>query len=596
MSKTIPPNWNLKDFYSGISDPKIKEDKKEIEKLADNLTKKYKDKINSKKLTPDFMFEALTNYNKLIEKLHFYTNYPHYLFSTDTKSDKIKNFFQKSNEFGIQINSQTIWFELEWIAVDEKIANKIINNEKLDKYKHYLTQTRTFKPFTLSEKEEQILSKKSQTSSQAFVRLYDQTESQEKFEMILKGKKQILNSSEITSIMKTSQTRSQREKASTAYSKTYSQNSNLYTYILNTLLLDKKVNDEIRKYEFPQQATFLGYEVNAKTVETMTKVVEKNRNIVENFYIAKKRILKTKELHEWDRYSDIVSVKEKIYSWDEAKEIVLGAFKKNSEEFYKIAKLFFDNNWIDAKIKDGKTSGAYCSYSVPSKHPLVFMNFSGKVEDISTLAHELGHAIHAYLSKKENILEFYPSTAVAEMASTFAESLVFEKLYKETSNKKDKLNLLGKKIQNNFATVFRQNDFYIFETKLHELRKAKGELTKDEISNLYQEILQKSFGKGLILTKSHKNFWMPISHFYHYNFYVFTYVFGELIALSVFAKYKLEGKSFLDKYIKALSVGGSFNPYEITKIMGIDLETSDFWQNGIELIRNEVEEFEKMVS
>src|SRR5258708_6998601 len=373
--------------------------------------------------------------------------------------------------------------------------------------------------------------------------------------------------------MKNHQERLVREKGIKSYSETHSRNGNLYTYILNTLLLDKKINDEIRKFNYPEEATFLNYEIKPKTVEIMTKAVTHNKSMVEEFYIAKKKILKTDKLHEWDRYSNIFNMKsEKTYSWNEAKEIILSTFKEVSDEFYNIAKLFFDNNWIDAEIKSGKRSGAYCSYNIPSKHPMVFVNYSGKVEDISTLAHELGHAIHAYLGRNQKLLQFYSSTAIAEMASTFAESLVFEKLYKATSDKKEKINLLGSKIENNFATVFRQNDFYLFERKIHKLRRTKGELTERELSNLYQTTLKETFGKGLILTELHKSFWMPISHFYHYNFYVFTYVLGELLALSVYAEYKKQGKGFIEKYIKSLKDAGSLNPYEISKIIGIDLE------------------------
>ncbi len=590
MNKTTPPNWDLTDFYSSVSDKKIEKDKEEIENLAAKFTKTYKGKITSN------LLNALKDYEKILEKLYILSNFSSLLFTTNTKDDKIRNFYQECQEFATHIYSLIPWFQLEWIELDDKRAIKFINDPKLISYKHYLRQSRALKPFTLSEKEEQILNLKSQTSGSAFVRLYDQTESTEKFEIEIDGKKETLNSSEISSIMKSHPDRALREKAVISYSETYSKNSSLYSYILNTLLLDKKVTDEIRKFKFPEEATFLEYEINKKTVEVMTKTVSNNSKIVENFYIAKKKALKLKKLHEWDRYSNIFNQKEeKKYSWEEARDVVLDTFRENSEEFYKIAKLFFDNNWIDAKISDGKRSGAYCSLGLPSIHPMVFVNFSGKVGDITTLAHELGHAVHAYLSRSQNLLEFYPSTAIAEMASTFAESLVFEKLYNASSDKKERINLLGNKIQNNFATVFRQNDFYTFEAKIHELRRSKGELTADEIASLYQDILQKTFGKGLTLTKLHKNFWMPIAHFYHYNFYVFTYVLGELLALSVYAEYKKNGPIFLEKYLTALSLGGSKSPYEITKVMGIDIEKNNFWQNGLNIIAKEVQDFEKMV-
>lgn len=590
MSKTNI-NWNLSDLYSGITDPKIKKDKSDIERLTSKFIKNYKGKI-AKNLPA-----SLSDYEKILEKLYILLNFSSYLFTTNTKDDKIKNLYQEIREFSTKINSQILWFELEWIALDDKYANKLIKNPNLASYKHYLNQLRVYKPFMKSEAEEKILNIKSQTSDSAFIRLFDQIESTEKFEIEINGKKKVLNSSEIGSIMKNNPDRNLRKKAMEVYSQTYSKNANLYTYILNTLLLDKKLLDEIRKYNFPQEKTFLNYEVTKNSVESMTTAVVKNRKIVEKFYLAKRKVMKTKKLYEWDRYSNILNTRrEKTYSWIEAKKIILDTFRENSEKFYEIAKLFFDNNWIDAEVKDGKRSGAYCSYNIPSLHPMVFVNFSGKIEDITTLAHELGHAVHAYLSRNQKLSEYYPSTAIAEMASTFAECIVFEKLYRATSDKKQKINLLGGKIQNNFATIFRQNDFYLFETKLHELRRAKVEIPENKISELYQQTLQQTFGKGLSLTKMHKNLWMPITHFYHYNFYVFTYVLGELLSLSVFAHYKKEGTKFMDKYINALSVGGSLTPYEITKTMGINIEDNSFWQNGLNIVRNEVAEFEKMVN
>ncbi len=583
-------NWDLGDFYLRITDPKIEKDKKEIGLLTSKLVKKHKGKLASN------LPMALSDYEKILEKLCILLNFSSYLFTTNTKDDKIKNLYQEVREFNTKINSQILWFELEWINLDDKKANSLIKNPLLSSYKHYLTQLRAFRPFMKSESEEQVLNIKSQTSDSAFIRLFDQIESSEKFEIEIKGKKKILNSSEIGSIMKNNPDRNLRKHAMEVYSQTYSKNTGLYTYILNTLLLDKKLLDEIRKYNFPQEKTFLNYEVTKDSVENMTETVVKNRKIVEKFYLAKRKTMKVQKLYEWDRYSNILNTKaEKTYSWIEAEKIILDTFRENSEKFYEIAKLFFDNNWIDAEVKDGKRSGAYCSYNVPALHPMVFVNFSGKIEDITTLAHELGHAIHAYLSRNQKLSEFYPSTAIAEMASTFAECIVFEKLYNSTTDKKQKINLLGGKIQNNFATIFRQNDFYQFESKLHELRRTKGEIRDIEISELYQKTLQQTFGKGLTLTKMHKNLWMPITHFYHYNFYVFTYVLGELLSLSVFAQYKKEGSKFMDKYIDALSLGGSLTPYEITKTMGINIEDNNFWQNGLNIVKDEVEEFEKMV-
>src|SRR5260221_2854016 len=267
MSKNIPPNWNLTDLYSSLADPKIEKDQKEIQNLTSKFIKTYKGKINSKKLTANLLLKALTDYEKILDKLYKLVIYSNLLFTTNTKDNKIKSLYQKSHEFMTNINSQILWFTLEWIELDNKSADLLIKNLKLKSYRHFLSQTRILKPFTLSEKEEQLLSLKSQTSTSAFVRLYDQTESTEKFETKINGKKEIHNSSSISSIMKNHPDRSIRKKAITAYSKTYGENSNLYVYIINTLLLDKKITDEIRKFNYPEESTFLGYEIEKKTVD-----------------------------------------------------------------------------------------------------------------------------------------------------------------------------------------------------------------------------------------------------------------------------------------------------------------------------------------
>lgn len=579
------PTWDLKDMYSSPNDPKITKNKKEIQVLATKFTKNYKDKIKNPKISDRLLHKAIKDYETLLEKLYFYQSYASYLFSTDTQSPKTTKFYQESKEFAQDINTKTLWFELE---VKE-------SNKDIKEYRHYLKALRVFKPFTLSEKEEQIMSQKGQTSSSAFIRLYDEIDSNIKYELKVKNKTLSLSHTQLMPYIKNHPDRDLREKAMTSYSEGLAKNSKLYTFILNTLLLDKKTEDEIRNFKYPQQKTFLEYEVDEGVVKVMHESVMKRQDICEKYYLAKRKLLGIKNLHEWDRYSDIYNLKAKKYTWEESKKIILKTFKEFSPQFEKTAKLFFEKNWIDAKVVDGKRSGAFCSYNVPNHHPYILTNFTGEIQDITTLAHELGHGLHAYFSKDQNLVDFWPSTAVAEIASIFAESLVFEKLYSEEKDKKAKINLLSSKIQNRFAAIYRQNDFYAFEAKIHEKRRKDGELSQDEFGTLYNETLQKSFGKGLTLTDKHKNLWMPITHFYHYNFYIFTYVFGELLATSIYALYKEQGSKFVSKYIEVLSLGGSKSPKDLMQLLGIDLDDKSFWNKGLQIIEKEVEEFTTMV-
>lgn len=591
MAKATAPTWDLSDLYSSISDPKIFKDKKQIEKTVKDFNTKYKD---NKKID---ILAALSDFSEIVNKLSIVSGFTYLKFSENTQDTKVSSLLQDIQEFDSQVSASTAWFLILVAKLGDTQFKKLQKQPHFGDFAHFIQTRRQLADFMLSEKEENILVKKSVTADQAFVKLYDQIDSTQEYELTIKGKKQKLSYSQIGQIMKNDPDRKVRENAVKAVSDglTNKQTSLIYTYILNTLLLDKKIEDGIRGYKFAQQATYLNYETPAKVVEAMIKAVSSSWSISERYYQAKSKLLGQK-LFEWDRYSDVYVLKNKTQvSWEQTKQIILSSFSEFSTEFAGIAKLFFDNNWIDAQTRPGKKGGAYCSYISPKKHPYVFMNFNSSLEDTIALGHELGHAIHGYLNKKHNILQFDSSTAVAEIASIFAESIVFDNLLVNTKNKQEKINMLANKLQGKFATVFRQTAFYLFESELHELRRKKGELTTNQISDLYQKHLQPMFGKGLTLTDSHKPLWMPIAHFYHYNFYVYSYSFGELLAISLYALYKHDGQKFIDKYIQALSAGGSKSPIEITKIMGVDITKESFWKNGLELIEKEVEEFEQLV-
>lgn len=592
--KIAAPKWDLSDLYKGIADPKIAKDKAKTEKLTASFIKNYKNKIKSLSLTPKTLLRALNDREQIELTLLHYLSFASLLHSTNTSSPKVGHFYQEAREFGNKIQTQLIWFELEWLEIPKVRAQKLLKSPLLSKHKHYLAHTRVFKPFTLNESEEIIMSKKSQSGGSAFVRLYDELQTSLEFELKIDKKVLRLNFSELAHYLTKHPKREIRKSAADSLSKALANNSKTSSFILNTLLLDKKISDEIRHHASPVDATLLSYEVNQKTVNTMTSAIEKNYFTAERFYKAKKRILKLESLHEWDRYSSLFPQVDKQFTWVEAKELVLESFAEFSPIMHDTAKLFFDKRWIDAGIYTGKVSGGYCSLGTPKNHPYILMNFTGQIRDVSTLAHELGHGIHAYLSREQNLYEFHPSTAVAEIASIFAESIVFDKLYSSQTNKKLKINMLGDKLQEIFATVFRQNAFFLFEKDIHAHRREKGELSTKEFGDLFQKRLQDSFGNGVILTENHKLWWAPIAHFYHYNFYVFTYCFGELLTLALYSNYKQSSKSFIDNYLKALSLGGSLPPNELTKMMGIDIGNPNFWSKGLGLINSYVDEFEKL--
>jgi oligoendopeptidase F len=588
-NSTKNPSWDLSPLYRGINDPNLKKDKAKIKNLASSFSGKYKGKV--KTLSAKELNHAIKDIEALNEMLYIYLNFASYLHSTNTSSPKIGAFYQEANELANQIGSQLLWFSLEIQELPEGSANKLINSKDLSEYKHYLLQLRAFSEFRKSLPEEEIMTKLSMSGNDAFVRFFDETNASETFE--LDGKK--LNSAELGAVLKDHPDANKRKKAASAYTETFKNNQKFYAFVLNTLLLDKKTEDEIRGYKYPQQATFLGYEVDPKTVDALVNTVSKNFKLSERYYKAKSKILGRK-LFEWDRYSTLSHKSKNKISWKEAQEIVLSSFSEFDEEFAGIAKKFFDERWIDAEVKKDKRGGAFCSLGVPSKNPYILMSYTGEVDDVMTLAHELGHGIHAYLSRDKALSNYFPSTATAEIASVFCESIVFDYLYENAKTKREKLNLLANKIQGGFATIFRQVLFYQFETQIHEHRRKKGELSVSDFNTYFQSHLQKMFGKGLTLTEQHQYWWMPVLHFYHYNFYVFTYAFGETLTLALYKNYKNDDKNFVKNYKKALALGGSVSPKEITAKMGIDIGDKKFWQKGINLLEEYVDEFEKLAA
>jgi len=322
-------NWDLNNLYESIDDPNIKKDKDLVTRQTKAFTKKYKGKIASKKSTGKLVRNALCEYEQIIERLYWLVYYANFLHSKDTKSTSIGKFYQNIEEFYTNIASDLVWFKLE--ITKSKIS--------IEEYSYFLEQTRREKPYLLSEKEEFILTKKTQTSSDAFNRFFDEKQSQLTFEIEIDKKVKTINSSELDAILKRHPERRLRKKATLIAAEKYKDNSHFYTFVLNTLLLDKQITDNLRKHKFAQEATYLNYDVDKKTVDTMTDSVVNNYPLVERYYRKKAKILNLARLHEWDRYSYIKQSGIK-YSWSEAKEIILSSFYGFDEQFGKIAGSF----------------------------------------------------------------------------------------------------------------------------------------------------------------------------------------------------------------------------------------------------------------
>src|SRR3972149_4078025 len=467
--------WNLSDLYLNLEDPQIEKDFKDAFSKAKSFEEKYRGKINSETIKPFFLLQAVKELESINEQLGKLLSYANLVFASDTSNPKHGAFLQSIQEKATEVRKHLMFFELEWIALPDEEANHLLGDETLSYYQHFLVHRRRYKSHRLSEPEEKILDVKANTGLRAFRRLFDEVINNIRFKVRLDGKTKHLTETETLALLYDPD-RDKRMAGAKGLTKGLKENAHVLNYIFNILVQDHASNDRLRFFPHPMASRHLDNEIDKATVDALTTSCEKNFDMVENYYDLKKRLLGIKKFLDYDRYAPIFP-EGKTISYKESKEIVLEAFGLFSHRMAEIAKEFFDNSWIDAELRSGKRGGAFSHSTVPSVHPYVFLNYTGRLRDVMTLAHELGHGIHQYLSRKQGYFQCHTPLTTAETASVFGEMLVFHTLKESEKDPKTRLSLLCSKLEDIFATVFRQVLLTRFEEKLHHARRNEGELT-----------------------------------------------------------------------------------------------------------------------
>ncbi len=580
--------WNLSDLYLNLNDPQIEKDIEDAFSQAKSFEEKYRGKINSELVTPSFLLQAVKELESISEQAGKLISYAYLMFAADTSNPKRGAFLQSIQEKTTEIRKHLMFFELEWIALPDEIANHLLEDEVLSHYSHFLQTERRYKPHKLSEPEEKILDEKANTGSRAFMRLFDEVINNIRFKVKLDGRIKHLTEPETLALLYDTD-RNKRKAGAIGLTKGLKENAHVLNYIFNILVQDHTSNDRLRSFPHPMASRHLDNEIDKATVDALMTSCEKNFDMVEKYYNLKKRLLGLKKFHDYDRYSPIFP-EGKTISYKDSKEIVLEAFGLFSPQMAQIAREFFENSWIDAELRSGKRGGAFSHSAVPSVHPYVFLNYTGRLRDVMTLAHELGHGIHQYLSRKQGYFQCHTPLTTAETASVFGEMLVFHTLKESEKDSKTRLSLLCSKLEDIFATIFRQVVLTRFEEKLHHARRNEGELTSSRINELWIEANKPMFGDSVELTKDYAWWWMYIPHFIHSPFYCYAYSFGELLVIALYQKYQNEGNVFVPRYIELLSSGGSDAPEKLLARVGVDITDPNFWQGGLDLLREMVNE------
>lgn len=565
--------WNLKEFFSDEND--LENFTNSTKTKALDFSKKFKDTLAS--LNGDEFFNAVKEYELISQNISKIMSYRYLAFAKDTTKGKE---LAKSEQICNEISQNLLFFEIEFNELNDDKKEDFIKNSK--NYSYYLALLSKQKSHQLSLKEESLLLKKSPVGVSAFSRLFDESMSNLEFEF--NGK--MLKEEEILSLL-SHEDRDTRKNAALSLSKTLKQNSHLLTFIYNMIKTDLKIETNLRNYKFPEDSMHLYNQIEKSSVDTLIEAIEARFDLPINYYAKKREILGFENLYDYDRYAPIG--KDKDYTYDESKEIVLQAFTKFSPKFGELAKKAMNENWIDVYPSKTKSSGAFSHSAVSQIHPFVMLNFTNKRRDLFTLAHELGHAIHQNLAYSVGYLNSSTPLTTAETASVFCEMLVFDYIYEKDD---DKLSLLASKLEDIFATLYRQINFTTFERRIHE---TKDELSHEEINQIWIEESKKMFGDSLILNPYYEIWWSYIPHFIHTPFYCYSYAYAQLLVLALFGLYK-SGKceNFTDIYIKFLSLGGSKSPKEMVSMFGLDINSTKFWEIGLKEIENMVNKFKEL--
>ncbi len=577
------PRWDLKDLYPSEDSPQLQADLASAKQQVDHIVSQYQGKLA--KCTGGELAQAISAHEEVSEKVSKIGSYAFLLYATSIDNQSIAAFFQDVQEKITELTTPLVFFTLEINRIDDSQLNKMLQDPALAYYKPWLRDIGVYKPYQLSDAEETILYEKSLTSTVAWNRLFDETLSALRFPF----QDSKLGCSEIFEKLSSSKAEVRKE-AALSISQVLQENGRLFALITNTLAKDKALNDTRRGFDEPISSRNLANFIEDEVVDVLLDTVRKNYSqLSHRYYKIKAKMMGKEQLDYWERNAPLEEVDE-VIPWDKAVETVLAAYGQFSPEMEALGRQFFDNNWIDAPMEPSKRTGAFAHPTVPSVHPYLMLNYSGRINDVMTLAHELGHGVHMLLAAKQGPLMSDTPLTLAETASVFGEQLTFRYMLSQQSDPKKKQLMIAKKVEDMLNTVVRQVAFCDFEIKVHAER-AKGELSMERIGQIWMEVSHQSLGEGIRLDDGYSHYWSYISHFIHAPFYVYAYAFGDCLVNSLYKVY-LDGEvpDFQQRYFEMLGAGGTLWHKELLEPFGLDATDTDFWQQGLDVISSFIDD------
>jgi oligoendopeptidase F len=586
------PEWRLEHLYPAMDSPAFAADMKRAAEEANAFAETYRGKLATLAALPDgpqALFDAIKRYEALEDLMGRIMSYAGLIYAGDTSDAAKGKFYGDAQEKITDASSVLIFFGLELNRIDDALITDVCAKQPLAHYAPWIEDIRKEKPYQLDDKLEQLFHEKSVVGAGAWNRLFDDTISALRFDV--DGEKLAI---EPTLNMLQDADEAKRRKGAEALAATFKDNIRLFALITNVLAKDKDISDRWRGFKDIADSRHLSNRVEPEVVEALVSAVrEAYPRLSHRYYKLKAKWFGKEQLNHWDRNAPLPKVDQRAIPWGEAKEMVLTAYAGFAPEMAGIAGRFFDEGWIDAPVRPGKSPGAFAHPTVPSAHPYVLLNYQGKPRDVMTLAHELGHGVHQVLAADQGALMASTPLTLAETASVFGEMLTFRKLLAGITDPKQKKAMLAGKVEDMINTVVRQIAFYSFERKVHAARK-EGELTAEQLGELWMSVQAESLGPAIKFHPGYETFWAYIPHFIHSPFYVYAYAFGDCLVNSLYGVYEKAHPNFVEHYFDLLKAGGA-KPYgELLKPFGLDAKDPAFWQIGLNMIEGMIIELEAM--
>ena len=573
------PTWDIDTLVDGKGEAGVEEILNEARTRAEKLAEN-KDKVAG--FDGAALGAFMTELGAIRELVGKAASYARLAFSADTTDEATGALMQKAEERATEIGTMLLFFELEWNELDDEKAGELAADPSVDQARHYLRVLRRYRKHLLSEPEERILAEKSTTSTNAWMRLFSDLTSA--IEVELDGEKTTL---EEGLARQQSHDREVRKASASAVTEALLPGIRTRAFIYNMLAQDKATDDRLRSYDHWLQSFNMSQEASDESVQALVTAVRDRYEIAHRWYALKAKILGVEKLDYYDRNAAVTDDDSEM-DWPEAERVVQDCYDSFSPELGSLVGRFFDERWIDVPARPGKVPGAFCAPTAASHHPYVLLNFTGRRRDALVLAHELGHGVHQALGASQGPFHHSTPLTVAETASVFGETIVFNRLLEMAESPRSRFALLAEKVEGAIATVFRQVAMNAFETRVHNERRTEGELSIERFGDLWIETQSELLGDPVELSDEYRAWWSYIPHFIHVPGYVYADAFGQLLAVSVYGIYEQRGADFVPSYLEMLSAGGSRSPEELAQIVGCDLADPSFWDGGLAVIERDI--------